>query len=96
MANTMTTVLNTGLINLLPNLIAECAPIHAPSMINAPMVKPNIKCTWPRAIKVASDTTLLMKFIERAKPQLSNIPILYKKLFEAVQNVPAPGPATPS
>jgi len=76
--------------------MAECAPIQAPNIINKPIIKPSKKFTWPSATKVMSDIKLDTKFIERAKPQLSKRLILYSKLFEAVQNVPAPGPATPS
>ena len=68
-AKSITMVLKTGRMNLLPNLIAEWAPNHAPNIIKKPIVIPNKKFTCPKATKVMSEIKLDTKFIERAKPQ---------------------------
>ena len=92
----MTTVIKTGRINLPPNLIAQCAPTQAPSIINMPIEMPKVKLTWPKYIKVNKLKKLLMKLVERAKPELNKISILYKTFEELTQKAPVPGPAIPS
>lgn len=91
MASMLTTVTNTGRMNLEPNLIAECAPTKAPAIKHTPIVKPSTQLMCPRNAKVIKEVKLLVKFIAFAKPEASKIFSRYSAIELTVQKAPVPG-----